>query len=78
MLDQGVGVGIQLCECGPAAAVVFPDGDRLGAIITATEGSEYLLFRLQPFISQFMTPDYMVWSREGVVAAGFFSPDWDL
>jgi hypothetical protein len=59
-----------------AAAFVFPNSERLGAVLTATEGDEYLLFRLQPFVSQFALPDYLIWSEGGGRAAGFFDAEW--
>jgi hypothetical protein len=59
-----------------ALAVVFPEGERLSAALTATTGSEYLLFRYTPFSSRSGRPDYWVWSTTGSVASGFFTPDW--
>jgi choline monooxygenase len=60
-----------------AALAVFPDGDRLAGVMTATLGAEYLLFRLQPFTSRFVAPDYLIWNDEGAVAAGFFDANWN-
>lgn len=60
-----------------ALAFVFAEeGGRLGAVITATEGSEFLLFRLMPFTSSFVAPDYLVFGPMGARASGFFSPEW--
>lgn len=61
---------------GAAALTVFPAGDHLDAWITATPGSEFLLFRVQPFTSGFVLPDYFVWDEGGGRAAGFYAPDW--
>jgi poly(3-hydroxybutyrate) depolymerase len=60
---------------GSALALVFPEGDRLSALLLAAAGAEHLLFRLRIFHSGFAVPDYMVWSSE-VRAAGFFTADW--
>lgn len=60
-----------------AALFVFPEGERLSAAIFATPGSEYLFYRLQPFTSSFVAPDYLVWADEGATAAGFFDGEWD-
>ena len=63
-----------------ALAFVFPEGDgsHLGGGIVATPGSEYLLFRVQPFTSGFALPDYLVWASAGARAAGFFDASWTL
>lgn len=57
-------------------AFVFPDGDRLSAVVAVTAGSEHLLYRFQPFRSAYAPPDYLAWDATGVKAAGFFAPDW--
>ncbi len=60
-----------------AMVVVFPERpDRLGAAIVTTAGSERLLYRFMPFSSQFAAPDAMVFSAQGVRAAGFFDGVW--
>jgi len=59
-----------------AMAVVFPEGDGVSAAIVATPGSEWLLARVHPFTSGLVIPDWMVWTPEGLRAAGFFSPTW--
>ena len=59
-----------------AMAVVFPEGDGVSAAIVATPGSEWLLARVHPFTSGLVIPDWMVWSADGLRAAGFFSPTW--
>jgi hypothetical protein len=59
-----------------ALAFVYPDHDRLSAVLWATKGSEHLLARYQPFSSRAGMPDYFAWSEDGLVAAGFFSATW--
>jgi hypothetical protein len=56
---------------------VFPSSDRLGAVFTATEGSEHLLYRLQPFNSRFWIPDFLILATDGLVTTGFFDADWE-
>ena len=57
-------------------SAIFPDGDRLGAVITTTRTHEYLLYRIQPFSSRFWIPDWLVFGGSGGVAAGFFDGNW--
>lgn len=57
---------------------VFPDGDRMAAAITALEGSEARMFGHQPFSSRSNLPDYLVFSRRGGLAAGFFDNHWEF
>ncbi len=59
-----------------ALLFVFPEGDRLSAVVTATAGMEHLLYRVVPFSSRSGLPDYLVWSEEGGEAAGFFDSEW--
>ena len=59
-------------------AFAFPEGGRLSAAIGTTAGSEELLYRLYPFTSRFVVPDYMVFGNEGTVAVGFFDGDWSF
>jgi hypothetical protein len=60
-----------------ALAFVHPAASgRLSAVITATAGSEGLLFRLMPFTSSFVAPDYLVFGAMGARTAGFFTPEW--
>ncbi|MCB9549344.1 MAG: prolyl oligopeptidase family serine peptidase [Myxococcales bacterium] len=59
-----------------ALAFVFDDGDRLGAVMTATARAEHLLYRAVPFSSGAGLPDYLIWADQGGRAAGFFGPDW--
>jgi hypothetical protein len=56
--------------------LTWPDGDRLHAAYTATDGQETLLYDLVPFTSSYALPDYFVYTPEGGVAAGFFGADW--
>ena len=59
-----------------ALLFVFDAGDRLGTVITATAGAEYLLYRVTPFSSGAGLPDYLLWSEEGARALGFLDGDW--
>ena len=61
-----------------AALTIFPAGEHLDAWVTVTPGSEYLLFRVQPFTSGFVLPDYFVWDETGGRAAGFYNADWSF
>ena len=74
---NGVGVGND-SHANSALAFVFPDnGDLSGAMVT-TPGDEVLLYRLMPFTSRFVIPDYYLWSYGGGLSTGFFTPDWSL
>ena len=57
---------------------VFPEGDHLSAIMTATEGDEYMLFWYSPFSSRAGMPDWVGWTNGGVYATGFFDGDWQF
>jgi len=59
-----------------AIAFTFPEGERLSAVFATTAGSEYLLFRIQPYTSRFVIPDYLVWRPDGVATTGFFDASW--
>jgi len=59
-----------------ALLFVFPEGDRLSAVVTATAGAKSLLYRVMPFSSRSGMPDYAVWTRGGLKTAGFFTPTW--
>ena len=59
-----------------ALMMVRPRGERLTAVLYATPGSAHLLYRLIPFSSRSGTPDYLVWSDDGVEASGFFDASW--
>lgn len=73
--DMGVSAGTQRWEAA-AALTIFPAGEHLDAWITASPGVEFLLFRVQPFTSSFVLPDWFVWDESGGRAAGFYRPDW--
>lgn len=73
--DASVSLGDRRFEAA-ALAFVFPDGDRLGAAVTAAMDARHLLYRVQPFTSGFAVPDYMVWNATAAQAAGFFQSDW--
>lgn len=62
----------------PDAALlfVFPEGDRLSALISAPPDAPDLLYWIVPFSSRSGLPDYMVWSESGVESTGFFDADW--
>ena len=57
-------------------AFVFPAAGRIAAAIVTTPGDEWLVYRFQPFRSAFVPPDYMIWSKAGLLDSGFFTPDW--
>ncbi|MEC9071342.1 MAG: hypothetical protein VX938_03145, partial [Myxococcota bacterium] len=57
-------------------AFAFPEGDRLSAAIGTTAGAEELLYRLYPFTSRFVIPDYMIFGQSSTSAVGFFDGDW--
>jgi hypothetical protein len=59
-----------------ALYLVFPQEGRIAGAIYATAGSEHLLFRVQPFTSRLVIPDYMVLSSGGVADAGLFDASW--
>jgi hypothetical protein len=61
---------------GSVLLFVFPQGERLAAALVASPGYERLLFRVVPFSSGSGLPDYLIWSEDGVRAAGFFDPSW--
>jgi dienelactone hydrolase len=61
-----------------ALAAVFPEGDGLSAIFTATAGSETLLYGLPMWTSRFVTPDYMILGQNGALGVGFWAPDWSF
>ena len=57
---------------------VFPDGDRLNAVIDATEADRHALYRISPFSSRSGLPDYYIWGTTGAMrAGGFFNGDWE-
>ena len=59
-----------------ALLFVYPDGERLSAVLTATEGAEHLLFRVVPFSSRGGLPDYLVFTDGGFLTTGFFDAEW--
>ncbi|SMF82453.1 prolyl oligopeptidase family serine peptidase [Pseudobacteriovorax antillogorgiicola] len=56
--------------------LIFPENNRLSAAWTVTSGSEYLLFRYQPFSSRNGLADFHVFNGEGSVLTGFFDANW--
>lgn len=74
---NGSAVTIGGAAFSPGAILsVFPDGDRLAGVMTATVGAEYLLYRYAPFNSRSGMPDFFVWGPQGGAAAGFYDTDW--
>ena len=59
-----------------AVLVVFPRGDQLDAVMTSSFGEEGLLYRVVPFSSRGVLPDFLIWSQEGGQAAGFLDSEW--
>jgi hypothetical protein len=59
-----------------ALLFVFPEGDRLHAVLTALEGSETRLYGISPYSSRAGLPDYLAWGPSGGVAPGMFGADW--
>ena len=55
---------------------LFDHGDHLGAAVVTTAGAERLVYRFMPVSSQFAAPDAMVFSAQGVRAAGCFDGAW--
>jgi len=55
---------------------VFPDGERLGALLATPAGSESFLYSIVPFSSRSGLPDYLIWAEGGSFAGGFFDADW--
>lgn len=73
---QGISVAGTHYE-NAAAVVVFPEGNGLSAAFYAAQGKENLLFRLQPFTSRFVVPDFLVWDERGARTVGFFNGNWE-
>jgi len=60
------GVAIDGTSYSDAALMfVFPEGDRLSAVLATAEGVEWLLHWIVPFSSRSGLPDYLVWSYGG-------------
>ena len=61
-------------------AFVFPaaDGRHLQAVLTAPSRGEKTLYGIQPFSSRGGLPDFLVYSGNRGLAAGFFDADWAL
>ena len=55
---------------------VFPRSDRLAAAVMAAKGDEYLMFRIMPFTSRLVLPDYWVYSSKGTLTSGFYDANW--
>lgn len=78
--DWGVNTVVVDGNPHEAAAMmfVFPDGDRLSAVITTTWNFEHLLFWHQPFSSRSGFPDFIVYTTSGLATAGMTGPEWNL
>ena len=61
-----------------AMIFVFPDGDRLSAVMTTTWNFEHLLFWHQPFSSRSGFPDFIVYTTQGLATAGMTGASWNL
>jgi poly(3-hydroxybutyrate) depolymerase len=73
--DAGIRVG-EMSYSDAGLLFVFPDRDRLAALVAATAGAEAALYSIIPFSSRSGLPDYYVWSGGGGLAAGFFDSEW--
>lgn len=73
---EGLGIGSSTFS-NAAMAFIFPQNGRLAGAVLATPGAENLLFRIMPFSSRFVIPDYYIWGYGGGLDAGFFSPQWE-
>jgi hypothetical protein len=73
--EEGIHIDDFVSPTGTLLAI-FPEGDHLSAIMTATPGEEYMLFWYSPFSSRSGMPDWVGWTNGGVYATGFFDGDW--
>jgi hypothetical protein len=55
---------------------VFPQGDRLAALLATPPGRERLLYNVGPFSSRSGLPDYLIWDEGGALYSGFFDANW--
>ncbi|MBM4342614.1 MAG: prolyl oligopeptidase family serine peptidase [Deltaproteobacteria bacterium] len=55
-----------------------PDTPGLGAALRAPKAKPWLLYRFVPFSSRSGLPDYVLYDEGGVIATGFFGPDWQF
>ena len=78
--DWGVNTLVVDGTAYEAAAMmfVFPDGERLSAVVTTTWNFEHLLFWHQPFSSRSGFPDFIVYTTSGLATAGMTGPEWTL
>lgn len=63
---------------GAAVQLIWDDGKRLAAAISAPTGQERLLWMVVPFSSRSGMPDFLLWSGKGLAATGNFDADWKL
>lgn len=59
-----------------ALFAIFPDGDRLGGVMSATPDALWELFDVTPWSSRAGLPDYLVLGPAGTRASGFWESDW--
>ena len=59
-----------------ALFTVFPRDGRLAAAVMAVKGHEDQMFRIMPFTSRMVLPDYMVLATGGLLTAGFYDAAW--
>ena len=55
---------------------VFPRDNRLAGAVMAAKGDEQLMFRIMPFSSRTVLPDYWVYGSKGTLASGFYDATW--
>jgi pimeloyl-ACP methyl ester carboxylesterase len=63
---------------GSSLVGVFPEGDRLQAVMFAPRDTWYTLFWIVHISSRSGLPDFLVYGAQGGQAAGFFNADWQF
>lgn len=74
--EDGIGLGDARYPRA-AIAAVFPSQGKLAGFVL-DDVNEALLYRLSPFQSRLVLPDFFVWDDAGGQAAGFFDAVWGL
>ncbi len=72
----GSAVGVGGDSWPGAMLFVYPNGDRLNAVVTASPGSERLLYSSVPWSSRSGQPDYWLWGGSGTLRSGMLQADW--